>query len=227
MYTKKLNLKIVFWLMFLTFTSGYTNCIALLYCSIPLAHHTGNISNLAIAVMNCDMESICLFISAILSFFIGGVFSGFTFYKKHVGFSRMFGITVIIYGILYIILNAFIHSTFILIISTAFIAGSQNGLLTRYKGITTRTTHLSGYLTDCAVNLGRTLRGDKKSFKYFLFFFVNILSFFIGTISGTIAISSMKVDSFLLVGILRISSGLFYLKFINKKDIHQSILTNG
>lgn len=226
MYVRKLNIKIISWLTFLMFTSGYTNCIALFYCGLPLYHHTGNITNIAIALNNHENEMLPLLIGAILSFFISGVISGMTFYKKHVGFSKTFGIMVIIQSILYIIINFFFTSKTVLIISTAFIAGAQNALLTRYNGITTRTTHLTGYLTDCSINLGRAIRGDKNAFRYFLFFLINIIAFFIGTLVGVFTVSNISVRAFFLVAIFRMMSGLFYLKFINKKDVYQMVLKN-
>lgn len=225
MYSKQLNIKILSWLTFLMFTSGYTNCISIFYLGIPLSHHTGNLTNIAIDI-SAGSKDVFLVIGAISSFFISGVISGATFYKKHVGFSRIFGVMAIVQSIIYIILNYLFPSKTMLILSTAFILGAQNSLLTRYNGITTRTTHLTGYISDCSINLGRALKGDTASFNNFIFFLINIIAFFVGTVIGVLTVNSISVRSFYYVAVLRIISSTFYLVFINKKDIHQKLLKN-
>lgn len=223
----KLNIKILIWIALLVFSSGYANCITILYCSIPVTHFTGNITNLAISFINRDINTIYSILFAVFSFFIGGVFCGFIFYKKHIGFSKVFGISLISCGFFYIILNIFfLNKLSIIIVSTAFISGVQNALLLRYKNITTRTTHITGYLTDCSVNLGRALKGDKMAFKLFLFFFLNIIIFLLGAILGVYFIEKLNLRSFFIIGFLQILAGIFYLYFINNKDIGEEILKN-
>lgn len=222
----KLNIRILIWIALLVFSSGYANCITILYCSIPITHFTGNVTNLAISFINGNISNMYSILFAIFSFFIGGVFCGFIFYKKHIGFNRVFGIVLIFCGFFYIILNIIFPNNLTIIISTAFISGVQNALLLRYKSITTRTTHITGYLTDCSVNLGRAIKGDKIAFKLFLFFFINILVFFFGAILGVYSIQFLDLRSFFIIGFLQIISGFFYLYFINNRDIGEEILKN-
>ena len=138
----------------------------------------------------------------------------------------MFAILNIIYAIFYIILNLLLKNNLILIISTAFMSGLQNALLTRYKGITTRTTHMTGYITDASVYLGRAISGDKEALTKFKFLVLNIFSFFLGTVIGVFSIDNLRLTAFIITGTLKIITGIYYLIFINKKDIHQVILKN-
>lgn len=224
--SRKLNIKVLFWLTLLTFTAGYTNALGLVFLSLPLTHYTGNITNLAVSFINNGSTGSLKIILAIISFFIGGIISGIVFYKKHVGFSKKFGYAGICSGIMYIAVNFIIRNVYMIIISTAFISGLQNGLLTRYKGMTTRTTHMTGYITDASVYLGRIIAGDKYSLSKFKFLMLNIFSFFLGTIIGVLSIDNLRFTAFIITGTLKIVTGIYYLIFINKKDIHQVILKN-
>lgn len=225
-YSKKLNILILLWIFTLVFTSGYTNCLTILYCNVPITHFTGNITNLAINILKGKIENIYTIIPALISFFIGGTFSGFIFFKKHIGFSNVFGISLLFCAFIYILFNIIFKNNLLLIISTGFLSGMQNALLTRYKGITTRTTHITGYLTDCSVNLGRAMRGDKNAFDHFLFFLINIFIFFLGGIIGFLCLEKFGFYSFFIIGLLTAFSGFFYTKFLNFKDYNQIILKN-
>lgn len=224
---RKLRLSILVWLTILTFTSGYTDSISIIYLQIPTTHHSGNIVNSILSLLNESYDVAINFALAIIFFFLGSMVAGIFFYKKHVGFSNMFAILNIIYAIFYIILNLLLKNNLILIISTAFMSGLQNALLTRYKGITTRTTHMTGYITDAAVNLGRALLGDKTSLKTGIFYLINIFIFFSGAVVGIYIIRVLNYYSFIIAAILKILSSIFYIIFINKKDKHQIILKNG
>lgn len=223
---RKLDIKVLFWLTLLTFTAGYTNALGLVFLSLPLTHYTGNITNLAVSLINKGSFGSLRIILAIISFFIGGMLSGIIFYKKHVGFSKKFGFAGICSGVMYIAVNFLIRNVYMVIISTAFISGLQNGLLTRYKGMTTRTTHMTGYITDASVYLGRAISGDKDALTKFKFLVFNIFSFFLGTVIGVFSIDNLRLTAFIITGTLKIITGIYYLIFINKKDIHQVILKN-
>lgn len=67
----------------------------------------------------------------------------------------------------------------------ALVLGAQNGLALRYRGILTRTTHMTGHLTDCGAALGRmiharSLRGE--NLRLFLFHFLCLWFFFFGVV---------------------------------------------
>jgi len=55
---------------------------------------------------------------------------------------------------------------------------------------------------------------------------LNIFSFFLGTIIGVLSIDNLRFTAFIITGTLKIVTGIYYLIFINKQDIHQIILKN-
>lgn len=221
---RKLKIVVLLWLTFLTLTAGYTNGLSVCYLGTPLTHHTGNITNLAIILATGKTYAIMKVACAIFFFFLGCVIAGMFFYNKHIGFSKMFAYVTIIYSLLYIFTNMLFRNEIYLLCSTAFMTGAQNSLLTRYNGITTRTTHMSGYITDAGVYLGRAIRGNRWALKIFLFFFGNVMMFFIGSLVGLYSVSYFGFYSFILAGVMRILSGIYYIIFIYDKDKHQLVL---
>ena len=96
---RKLRLSILVWLTILTFTSGYTDSISIIYLQIPTTHHSGNIVNSILSLSNESYDVAINFALATIFFFLGSMAAGIFFYKKHVGFSNMFAILNIIYAI--------------------------------------------------------------------------------------------------------------------------------
>lgn len=223
---RKLKLVVLLWLTALTLTAGYTNGLSIFYLGTPVTHHTGNLTNLAIMLVSGNHRTLILIISSILSFFAGCVVAGMIFYNRAIGFSRIFAYITIGYSVLYIVTNLLIRNELYLLCSTAFMSGVQNSLLTRYNGITTRTTHMTGYMTDAGVYLGKALRGNRRAFKIFLFFMGNIIIFFLGSFIGIWSVMRLGFYSFIAAGFLRMLSGIYYLLFIHEKDTHQLVLKN-
>ena len=85
---------------------------------------------------------------------------------------------------------------------------------------------MTGYITDASVYLGRAISGDKEALTKFKFLVLNIFSFFLGTVIGVFSIDNLRLTAFIITGTLKIITGIYYLIFINKKDIHQVILKN-
>lgn len=222
----KLQIKhvVYFWLLLLTFNAGYMNVAALIGVDIAIGNHTGNLSNLAIHIANGDMGPIKEIIIAISSYLIGATIAGFLFYEKKPGESRRFGGILIIYGMVYLLGIIFIEKTINKLFLFALITGSQNGILTRYRGLTTRTTHMTGYLTDIGVSLGKTLRGESKCFWQFLFYFVNIIAFMAGGVVATLFPLFMNIFWKLFPGIMLIFAGIIYMYLIYDIEDNEKIL---
>lgn len=226
MFYKKIKFRVLSWILILTFVSGYLNVTTLLKYSMTTTHFTGNISGISLSLLGEGNRDITMILLTISVFFLGGVLSGVLFYDKNVGFSKRFGIMTMLNGVFYCIINTFLSGEFYLVLSTAFIAGIQNAFVTRYRGIVTRTTHLTGYLTDCAIHLGRIIRGDRHSFRNFIFFLLNILFFLFGGICSILMNRHLMEYGILMPSIFLMAAGIYYLLLINHKDIHQSVLKN-
>ena len=150
------------WIALLTFSAGFTNAEMTVGRRFSVSHHTGNLSQFAIALS--EGKPVLFLAALIFFFFLGSTLAGVLFYKKVIGQSRIYGFTSIIHGIATILLGFFLptNTLFLFILFQSFALGIQNGILKNVRHTTSRTTHMTGYLTDAGVGLGAFFRGDKR-----------------------------------------------------------------
>lgn len=96
----------------------------------------------------------------------------------------------------------------------ALVLGAQNGLALRYRGILTRTTHMTGHLTDCGAALGRmiharSLRGE--NLRLFLFHFLCLCFFLFGVVMTALSAAwlerSFSLDAIELAALCYLLAG--------------------
>lgn len=202
------------WIAFLTFLSGFINVGAIRSFSLPVSHHTGNISHLALSIANKNITEVLMVASAILAFFAGAFFSGLLFHQRKFGLKKRYGILLMGLAIIFLSLALLKTPQILKISALSFAAGVQNAMFIFYGDILVRTTHITGYLTDAAFALAMCLRGKKDKFRFFLFYSLNILFFLAGGITaGLIKISSFFIAS----ACLYLIAGLYYFMMRRKQ----------
>ncbi|NMA13150.1 MAG: DUF1275 domain-containing protein [Chloroflexi bacterium] len=217
----KYKYKVFLWLVSLMFVSGYLNSSSIVLYSYSISHHTGNMAQIAINFyINAPQEALRL-LGVIAAYFLGGIVSGFLFYEHHVGFSKRFGAILIVDGILLIIIHYFVEDTFIKYMTISFIMGNQNAFLTRYKGMTTRISHITGYITDAAVFLGRIMRGSRSFVRPFWFILLKILGFLLGALAGVYLIQIDIRFHLLFPAAIYIFAGFYYHSVIYKEEMEK------
>ncbi|UTC65385.1 DUF1275 domain-containing protein [Treponema sp. OMZ 788] len=212
------DLRFKVWIAFLTILSGYINAGAIRSFSLPVSHHTGNVSHLALSIGNKNSEEVLALIFIILAFFAGAFLSGLLFHERKFALKKRYGILLM--GLALIFFNlAFFKTQVPQNLKTSalsFAAGVQNAMFIFYGDILVRTTHITGYLTDAAFALAMCIRGKKDKFRFFIFYSLNIL-FFLG---GGIAASLIKIDSFFIISAgLYFIAGLYYFVMRKKGKI--------
>lgn len=190
----------------LTFLSGALNVYTIRNFKIPITHHTGNASVLAMGIFNNNLSKTVLFV--ILAFLIGTIISGLIIHSKGKNSSK-YSIILIIIGIC-ILLEKYILTTEYRIMLLSTIAGIQNGFLININGITTRTTHITGYLTDLGISISNVLKGNFSHFKNVLFYFLSITLFISGGFFSVFL--SDKNIGFQFVGIIYILLAIISIK---------------
>ncbi|UTY30746.1 YoaK family protein [Treponema putidum] len=211
---KDLQFKI--WIAFLTFLSGFINVGAIRSFSLPVSHHTGNVSHLALSIANKNAKEILAVILVILAFFAGAFVSGLLFHQRKFGLKKRYGILLMGLAMIFLSLALFKSQTpqILKVSALSFAAGIQNAMFIFYGDILVRTTHITGYLTDAAFALAMCLRGKKDKFRFFSFYSLNILFFLTGgIIAGLIKIGSFFISSACLYFI----AGLYYFIMREKK----------
>lgn len=202
------------WIAFLTFLSGFINVGAIRSFSLPISHHTGNVSHLALSIVHKNIAEVCIITSAILAFFAGAFVSGLLFHQRKFGLKKRYGILLMGLAMIFLSLALFKTPQILKISALSFAAGIQNAMFIFYGDILVRTTHITGYLTDAAFALAMCLRGKKDKFRFFLFYSLNILFFLAGgIIAGLIKISSFFIAS----ACLYLIAGLYYFMMRKKQ----------
>ena len=220
----KFEHKVFFWLVILMFTSGYLNSSSLILYSYSISYHTGNLTQIAISFYkDIPLQTVSL-IGVVAAFFLGGILSGFYFMNYDADFPK-FGTLLIIDGI-YFYYSLFYRGYFYQIYDHFLYYGQSNAFLVRYEGITTRSSYITGYLTDAAVCLGRMMRGKKSDVRPFLVLIFKILGFMIGAAIGCYLTQIDARLHLVLPAVIYILAGFFYYTHIYEKDAEEKALVN-
>lgn len=201
------------WVASLTFLAGAINVTAMVLLNKTISHQTGSISNAAIALGEGHLTIFFDMISYVGLYFAGAFLSGFTIYQRNRGVRILHSLYPILFGVLLIIAYFIPNHVSQILRFMALGMGLQNGTHIRYHHIQIRTTHMTGYLTDAAVNLGKLVRGHKEALFSVKVFLASIAVFFSGGLFSIIMIQKTGFIVFLVLGCLYVIVGLFVYSF--------------
>ena len=199
------------WRLLLAINAGMINVlglITLLHQSV--SHMTGNVSMLAMSLVNWQFEHIIYLVLVILCYVCGSFYSGFILGNSHFKLST---------GILPLsLVSLFIFLCWLLLpyfpkygLLWACVAmGLQNAMVSHYKGTIIRTTHLSGVLTDLGLALGYIARGLKVENRRIILHLLIFIGFLSGGIIAALVHPYLKLQSFLLPAILSLTLSISY-----------------
>lgn len=208
-----------FWLSLLTFVGGTINAQAVVGISVPVSHFTGNITHIALNIIKGKTHIMLFMLVALLVFAIGAFFSGYFFYDKKVKKSKAFSNYLFI-SAAFLSIFTFFGNISVLFFYCALYLGMQNGMLFKYKGILTRTTHITGYLTDAGVNLALAAKGKKTKLALGLFYVINILVFVAGCVFGVVSYKKLGINSLYATSSIILAAGLWYrIKIYNNQSL--------
>jgi len=147
---------------------------------LPVSHHTGNIGSLVRSLSAGNYRAFCYTGLVVFCFFVGSFFSGLIFHKQKFELKRRYGLFLMGFAAAFFMLFLITPFRILQVYVTACILGMQNGLFIYYDGIVVRTTHLTGSLTDAALALAASIRGNEPKKRFAAFYLINIGSFFCG-----------------------------------------------
>lgn len=199
------------WILALVFLAGLLNAAGFLRFGQTLSHMTGNLTKMGLALTGAEAEPVLLFMLFILSFFAGATLSGFSFPVHRAGLWRRSGLVLLASGALLVITQVLGAPLALGLAALALVLGAQNGLAVRYRGILTRTTHMTGHLTDCGAALGRMLavksfRGE--NLRFFLFHLSCLVCFALGAASCALLSPVLPMDMLMFGGLCYVFAGL-------------------
>lgn len=173
------------WILLMVLIAGGLNAAGWLEFGQTLSHMTGNLTKLGFALGGQEESGLLIFLAAILSFFLGATLSGYGFPRHGLAPWRRSGIVLMLCGGALFVMEGLAAPEGFRLAALALVLGAQNGLALRYRGILTRTTHMTGHLTDCGAALGRmihsrTFRGE--DLRLFLFHLSCLCTFALGVL---------------------------------------------
>lgn len=183
----------------LSLTAGYVNVALLTFFHVPVSHMTGAVSRLSIDVEAANLVDLRLVLSIVSAFFLGSVLSGAIIGARALLPERRYGVALLCEGMLLAFAGLLLqlgHREGVVLAAMA--CGVQNAMASSYHGLTLRTTHVTGIVTDLGVMLGhwlrhRTVRGWK------LMILATILTcFFVGGILGALAVGRFGASALLI-----------------------------
>ncbi len=200
------------WVSLMTFSAGFMNAEALVGPSFAISHHTGNLTQIAIAIKNGKWTLALTYLGLIVAFFLGSTIAGMLFYQCEIGRSKRYGYFLIIHGAIYVLMSFIVPDTLLLIpcFYAALSLGIQNGILMNFHGVTTRTTHMTGYLTDAGVELGKRLRGAKTERWKLPYFVLHMAIFVVGAVAGALLRHNLLLYAVTIAGAVQIVCGIVY-----------------
>lgn len=197
---------------FLAVNAGMINVLGLItVLHQSVSHMTGNVSMLAMALVNWEPQHIVYLILVTTCYVIGSMYSGLILGNSHFQLGRRYGypLSLVAFFILLCwILLPYFPRYGLLWACTAM--GIQNAMVSHYKGTIIRTTHLSGVLTDLGLALGYRLRGLAVESRRTILHLLILIGFLIGGILASAIYPSLKLNSFLIPAILSLSLSLIY-----------------
>jgi len=197
---------------FLALNAGMINVLGLVtVLHQSVSHMTGNVSMLAMAILDWQPEQAIYLLLIVISYVIGSFYSGLILGNSHFSLGRRYGLPlslVAFFIVLCWVLVPYFPRYALLWACVAM--GVQNAMVSHYKGTIIRTTHLSGVLTDLGLALGYIARGLKVSNRRILLHTLILLGFFLGGIIASLIYPLLELNSFLVPAALSLSISAVY-----------------
>lgn len=178
---------------------------------------TGNVSMLAMSLVNWQFEHIIYLVLVILCYVCGSFYSGFILGNSHFKLGRRYGLPLSLVSLFiflcWLLLPLYFPKYGLLWACVAM--GLQNAMVSHYKGTIIRTTHLSGVLTDLGLALGYIARGLKVENRRIILHLLIFYRFSIWRYNCCFSSPYLKLQSFLLPAILSLTLSISYCSLLS------------
>lgn len=149
---------VAFWIFMLMALAGALNAAGFLAFGQTLSHMTGNLTKLGLGAVGQIGDSALMFLAFLLCFLLGATLTGYAFPDEAPAQWRRCGWVLSTGGLLLVAAELLAFPVWLRIALTACVLGCQNGLALRYRGVLSRTTHVTGHLTDLGAAIGRMVQ---------------------------------------------------------------------
>ena len=198
----------------LAFGAGFANAAVVFQTGTSVSHLTGDVARLSfdIVLESPGLAAGLLSVIAATGGFFGGAFlAGLLIHHPQLDTARPYGRAIFSIGILFIVSHYLLISHPVIAITiSAFACGFQNSLVSRYRGLVLRTTHLTGLITDFGITLGMSARGFEIPRWKILVPAAIALSFFSGGTASFVMSLRFHFPALLILGVGYVSAGLLW-----------------
>ena len=168
-------------------TAGYINVVMLGFFAVPVSHMSGSVSQLGIDLASFAMDDLVLIASITTGFFCGALLSGLVLRDTLFRMRRRYGVLLLVESVLLFVSTLLALKGFKYAVPVAAMAcGLQNAMASSYRGLTLRTTHVTGIVTDLGVLLGNRMRGRQIHLWKFALLLAVLIAFFAGGLAGAL-----------------------------------------
>lgn len=198
----------------LALNAGFINVVTLAgVFSVTVSHVTGNVTRMAITILNGDFTTFMLITSIMVSFIFGSFIAGYMVgdNKFRLGYSYGYALlleSTALFASFYFLKRELVLGEW----CAAFACGLQNALATSYSGAIVRTTHMTGICTDIGNLLGQACRTDTQAELWRLRVHVPLLaSYIVGGVFGQLAYWGFRENALLFPCFFVGALGFIYL----------------
>ena len=208
---------------FLAVNAGMINVLGLVtVLHQSVSHMTGNVSMLAMAILDWQPATILYLILVLMCYVIGSFYSGLILGNSHFSLTRRYGVplSLVAFFILlcWLLLPYFPRYA---LLWACVAMGVQNAMVSHYKGTIIRTTHLSGVLTDLGLALGYKARGLEVESKRVILHLLILIGFIVGGLLASWLYPYLKLNAFLIPAALSlIMSVVYWVIYFHYRHIH-------
>lgn len=196
----------------LAMNAGMVNVLSLfslLHQSV--SHMTGNVSLLAEAIVQFNLDQIIFLSLIVISYVLGSSYSGLILGNSHLQLTQRYGIPLSLVALFLFLCWYFLPNYPRYALLWAAVAmGVQNAMVSHYKGAIIRTTHLSGVLTDLGLAIGYRMRGLKVEQRRIILHLLILIGFLVGGIIASLLYPYLQLQSFLVPALLSLLLAIVY-----------------
>lgn len=119
------------WFFLLAVSAGFTNLEAAVGSSLAVSHHTGCLTQFALALEGGRWQLMATYLALVLFFFLGSLIAGVIFFNREIGKSKGYGLFSLAQGLVTVLATFLLADSWRLALYffAALSLGAQNGIL--------------------------------------------------------------------------------------------------
>jgi uncharacterized membrane protein YoaK (UPF0700 family) len=199
------------------FIAGYINVVLLGFYHVPVSHMSGAVSRLSIEVMDKSQGNPWEVLGIVGGFVAGAILSGFFIDGRRPKATLKYSVLLLLEAsVLFIAASALNRNISAGVPMAAMACGLQNAMTSSFFGLITRTTHVTGIVTDLGVLIGQGIRDRKVAYWKFIVLGSLLLGFFAGGLAGAFALSRVGMKSlFAASGATALGSFIYWRGYLH------------